>query len=270
MKFLIPFLFIAANAFGGITAPGGSGTVTSVAMSVPALLSVAGSPVTGSGTLALTYSGTALPLANGGTSATTKAGAFDALSPMTTAGDIIIGGASGTGTRLAAGTSTFVLTSNGAGVAPSWQAAGGGGGGSSAYGIASMSTFTTNNGVWNNITAATCGTTSGVTCSTSGGGLYTIATTGVYAINARVSTPNGATNEARAQIAYSTAVGAGSPCCVVLTQYLHPGSVYQGFNGNAMIALSAGDELRFWVLTDDYTSGSSTSWFSSNTGLALQ
>jgi hypothetical protein len=48
--------------------------------------------------------------------------------PMTTQGDIIYGGASGLPTRLAAGTSTHVLTSNGAGAAPSWQASGGGGG----------------------------------------------------------------------------------------------------------------------------------------------
>lgn len=50
-----------------------------------------------------------LPLANGGTNATTKAGAFDSLSPMTTAGDLISGGASGTGTRLPVGQSTQVL-----------------------------------------------------------------------------------------------------------------------------------------------------------------
>jgi hypothetical protein len=43
--------------------------------------------------------------------------------PMTTAGDLIVGGASGVPTRLAAGTATYVLTSNGAGAAPSWQAA---------------------------------------------------------------------------------------------------------------------------------------------------
>ena len=44
-----------------------SGTVTSVAASVPTLLSVSGSPITSSGTLAFTYSGTPLPAANGGT-----------------------------------------------------------------------------------------------------------------------------------------------------------------------------------------------------------
>jgi len=75
-----------------------------------------------------THTGTTVSLgvnsiAGGGTGAATKSAAFDALSPMTTAGDIIVGGASGTGTRLAAGsTSGHVLTSNGSGVAPSWQA----------------------------------------------------------------------------------------------------------------------------------------------------
>jgi hypothetical protein len=48
----------------------GSGTVTSVAASVPSFLSVSGSPVTTSGTLAISYSGTALPVANGGTGLT--------------------------------------------------------------------------------------------------------------------------------------------------------------------------------------------------------
>jgi hypothetical protein len=47
-----------------------TGTVTSVAMSVPAFLSIAGSPITASGTLAVTLSGTALPIANGGTGST--------------------------------------------------------------------------------------------------------------------------------------------------------------------------------------------------------
>jgi len=49
----------------------GNGTVTSVAMTVPTFLSVSGSPVTSSGTLAVSLSGSALPIANGGTAATT-------------------------------------------------------------------------------------------------------------------------------------------------------------------------------------------------------
>jgi len=51
-----------------------------------------------------------LPIANGGTGATAASTAFNALSPMTTSGDIIYGGSSGAGTRLAKGTNTQVLT----------------------------------------------------------------------------------------------------------------------------------------------------------------
>ena len=51
----------------------GSGTVTSVAATVPTFLSVTGSPITTSGTLAIDYSGTALPVLNGGTGTTTPA-----------------------------------------------------------------------------------------------------------------------------------------------------------------------------------------------------
>ena len=57
-----------------INASGGSGTVTSVAATVPAFLSVTGSPITTSGTLAIGLSGSALPVANGGTGVTTSTG----------------------------------------------------------------------------------------------------------------------------------------------------------------------------------------------------
>ena len=86
-----------------------TGTVTSVAASVPSVFSISGSPITSNGTLAITYSGTALPIANGGTNSTATA----------TAG----GAAYGTGTAYAltaAGTTGQVLTSNGAS-APTWQ-----------------------------------------------------------------------------------------------------------------------------------------------------
>lgn len=74
----------------GTWAAAGSGSVTSVAMTVPAFLSVAGSPITSSGTLAVTLSGTALPIANGGTGQTTANPAFNALSPLTTKGDLLV------------------------------------------------------------------------------------------------------------------------------------------------------------------------------------
>jgi len=92
------------------------GTVTSVAMSVPSFLSVSGSPITTSGTLAVTLSGTALPAVNGGTGATS----FTAYAP-------VCGGTTTTGALQAASmgisTSGYVLTSNGSSALPSFQAA---------------------------------------------------------------------------------------------------------------------------------------------------
>lgn len=66
-----------SNTSGGITisaTPAAGGTVTSVAMTVPSFLSVSGSPITVSGSLDVTLSGTPLPVANGGTGATTLSG----------------------------------------------------------------------------------------------------------------------------------------------------------------------------------------------------
>jgi len=57
------------NTFNNKTS--NTGTVTSVATSVPSFLSVSGSPITTTGTLAISYSGTALPIANGGTGLST-------------------------------------------------------------------------------------------------------------------------------------------------------------------------------------------------------
>lgn len=104
----------------------GGGTVTSVAASVPDFLSIAGSPITTSGTLAITYSGTALPIANGGTGQTTASAAFNALSPVTSTGDLIIGNGANSATRLAIGANGYILTSNG--TTASWVAAGSGSG----------------------------------------------------------------------------------------------------------------------------------------------
>jgi hypothetical protein len=61
-----------------------------------------------------------LPIANGGTGQITANAGFNAISPMTTAGDIIYGGASGVATRLAAGTTGQTLTTGGSGSIPAW------------------------------------------------------------------------------------------------------------------------------------------------------
>lgn len=133
----------------------GTGTVTSVGLSLPAIFTVSGSPVTTTGTLTAVLAsqtanyffaapdglagaptfraivaadvptlnqnttGTAsnvtgvVAVANGGTGQTTASAAFNALSPITTTGDLIIGNGTNSATRLAIGANNYVLTSNG-------------------------------------------------------------------------------------------------------------------------------------------------------------
>lgn len=86
------------------TSGSGSGTVTSVAASVPSFLSISGSPITTSGTLAITYSGTALPIANGGTGVTSTP----------TDGQLLIGNGTGyTASTLTAGSNITITNSSG-------------------------------------------------------------------------------------------------------------------------------------------------------------
>lgn len=121
---------------------GGGGTVTSVSGTTNRITSTGGttpvidisasyvgqSSITTLGTIGTgTWSATTIALNKGGTGQTTKAAAFDALSPMTTGGDLIYGGASGTGTRLANGTAGQFLKSNGTTLAPSWATSSGSG-----------------------------------------------------------------------------------------------------------------------------------------------
>ena len=63
------------------------------------------------------WSGTALAIGNGGTGQATASAAFNALSPLTTQGDMLYGGTSGAGTRLSAGTASQVLVG---GTTPAW------------------------------------------------------------------------------------------------------------------------------------------------------
>ena len=91
---------------GAWATPAGSGTVTSVAATVPSIFSIAGSPITSSGTLAMTYSGTALPVLNGGTGETSY-----------TNGQLLIGNTTGntlTKATLTAGTGITITNGTGA------------------------------------------------------------------------------------------------------------------------------------------------------------
>jgi len=84
------------------------------------------SSLTALGTVATgVWNGTAIGIAYGGTGQTTAGAAFNALSPITTTGDLILGNGTNSATRLAIGANTYVLTSNG--TTASWVAPSGGG-----------------------------------------------------------------------------------------------------------------------------------------------
>ena len=84
------------------------------------------SSLTALGTIATgVWNGTSIAIANGGTGQTTAGAAFNALSPITTTGDLILGNGTNSATRLGIGANTYVLTSNG--TTASWVAPSGGG-----------------------------------------------------------------------------------------------------------------------------------------------
>jgi len=93
------------------TIPSSGGTVTSVAATVPAFLSIAGSPITTSGTLAISFSGTALPIANGGTGEVTGNDALNALLPVQSTYNGRVLGTDGTNTSWVAVGGTGTVTS---------------------------------------------------------------------------------------------------------------------------------------------------------------
>ncbi len=158
-----------------------TGTVTSVALTVPAFLSVAGSPVTSSGTLAVSFSGTALPIANGGTASTTAAAAFNTLNPMTTTGDLIYESGANTASRLAIGSTSQVLTVVGG--VPAWATASS----NAAYGVASYQGCTTVVTGTNTLVFSTQLADPGSSYNTSTG-VYTVPRTGAYLVSGFVRT----------------------------------------------------------------------------------
>jgi len=130
-----------------ITASSNSTLTTLSALSLP------GSQVSGniSGNAA-NVTGT-VAIGNGGTGQTTAGAAFNALSPITTTGDLIIGNGTNSATRLGIGTNGYVLTSNG--TTASWAAASGG--------VSQIIAGT-------NVTISPAGGTGAVTINASGGG----------------------------------------------------------------------------------------------------
>jgi trimeric autotransporter adhesin len=106
---------------GGLQTTGDTSGSISLQSNGSTVLAVTASGVTITGTLSST---SALPIASGGTGATTATAAFDALNPMTTTGDIIYESTPSVAARLPIGSTGQVLTV--AGGLPSWAAAAGG------------------------------------------------------------------------------------------------------------------------------------------------
>lgn len=183
----------------------GTGTVTSVDMTVPTFLSVSGNPVTTSGTLAVTLSGTALPVANGGTGLTsgtsggilgyTASGTLASSGALTASAIVLGGGAGATPTVLGSlGTTTTLLHGNAAG-APTFAAVSltadvsgtlpvaNGGTGQTSYTDGQLLIGNTSG---NTLTKATVTAGSGISI-TNGNGSITIATTGLAALSTKTS-----------------------------------------------------------------------------------
>jgi hypothetical protein len=115
----------AKNSAGTVTLlasnTGATATVSSVAQSFTGgLISVAGSPVTTSGTLALTVAGT-----SGGVPYFSSGSSWASSAALTQYGVVLGGGAGAAPTSTTAGSAGQVLTSNGSGAAPTFQASSG-------------------------------------------------------------------------------------------------------------------------------------------------
>ena len=98
----------------GVTTSTGSGSA--VLNTSPTLVT----PTLGVASATSLTLGSALTIANGGTGQTTASAAFNALSPITTTGDLIVGNGTNSATRFGIGSSGYVLSSNGSTVA--WTA----------------------------------------------------------------------------------------------------------------------------------------------------
>ena len=118
-----------------------------------------------------------LPIGNGGTGQTTASTAFNALSPVTTTGDLIIGNGTNSAARLAIGANGYVLTSNG--TTATWAASTGG--------VTSFSAGTT--GLTPN-TATTGAVTLSGTLAVANGGTGVTASTGASSVALRDSNAN--------------------------------------------------------------------------------
>jgi len=203
---------------------GSTATVSSVAVSGGTTgLTTSGGPITTSGTitlagtLATTNGGTnltsftsggalyatstsalttgTLPIASGGTGQTTASAAFNALSPITTTGDLIVGNGVNSATRIAIGGNGTVLQSNG--TTASW--------GSIVAGASLSNDTTTATDLFPMFAAATSGTPT--TVFTSNAKLLYKPSTGEFQASELVASNGIFVNNATVSVSYTVASG---------------------------------------------------------------
>ncbi len=251
------------NAQGQLTLAGSTtvtpavGSITGLGTGVATALAVnpgtAGSFVVNGGDLGTPSGGTltnatGLPLStgvtgtlgitNGGTGQTTASAAFNALSPITSTGDLIVGNGTNSATRLGIGTNGQVLTSNG--TTATWAAATGG------------------------VTQIVAGTN--VTISPAGGtGVVTInSAAGSSAVYSRTSFVASA-SQTTFTVSYTVGL-----IQVYVNGVLLNGSDYTATNGTSVVlavGCNSGDIVEALVFTTGSISATVTSFSAGTTGL---
>ena len=227
----------SANLAAVVTDETGSGALvfaTSPTLVTPALGTPTSGILTNATGLPLTTGVTGtLPIGNGGTGQTTASAAFNALSPVTTTGDLIIGNGTNSATRLAIGANGYVLTSNG--TTATWAASTGG--------VTSFSAGTT--GLTPN-TATTGAVTLSGTLAVSNGGTGVTASTGANSVALRDANANLTVNSLFEGFTNVAAAGTTTTLTAASTPtYVVTGSGGQTFQLPDATTLPAGAQFSF-------------------------
>lgn len=190
-----------------------------------------------------------LGIASGGTGQTTAGAAFNALSPITSIGDLIIGNGVNSATRLAIGTNNYVLTSNG--TTAVWAAAGSAGVASITFGSTGLTPSTASAGA---ITVA--GT---LNVANGGTGVTTSTGTGSVVLNSAPSLTNPTVTE-YTETNFSPAAG------TAFTINLANGTFQNiSLNGNGTITLPSSVAGKSFVIKVTYSGAFSLNWTGGST-----
>jgi len=229
------------------SAPAATG-VTSVAATVPSIFSIAGSPITSTGTLAMTYSGTALPIANGGTGTTSTTFA-NLTTNVTGTLPTAIGGTGTTSTTFAN------LTTNVTGTLPIAN----GGTGTTSTTFANLTTNVTGtlpiaNGGTNSTATATAG---GAGYGTGTALAYTAAgTSGQLLQSNGASAPTWVTPSAGAMVAIGETTLSGSSTTISLDNSTYSSYFFLGYG---ISTTAAAANIDFYIRLNSVSSASYSS-----------